>query len=77
VRLYDKMQEKNYGTRSLAEAADVSAAAVNFILNGRGDKPYYPGPDVRRKICKALGIKDALTIDEFAAAIEFYKARKS
>jgi transcriptional regulator with XRE-family HTH domain len=73
VKLYNMMQEKGYGTRSLAKEAGVSTATVNWLLNGKGGEPYYPGPDVRRRICKALGAKDAFSIDEFTAAIEHYK----
>lgn len=77
MKLYDKMQEKNHGTTSLAKEAGVSITAVNFILNGRGGKIYYAGPKVRRKICEVLGIKNPLVIDEFAVAIEHFKKQKA
>jgi transcriptional regulator with XRE-family HTH domain len=76
VKLYDIMQEKNYGVRALAREAGVSTATINWILNGKSGGPYFAGPNSRRKICKVLGVRDTASVDEFAAAVEYYKRER-
>lgn len=75
MKLYDKMQEKGFTIRALAKEAGIGPTTINYILNGRDGQPHYASATVRSKICKVLGVKEASSIDEFAAAIAYYQGK--
>jgi transcriptional regulator with XRE-family HTH domain len=75
MRLYDVMQEKGFTIRALAAEAGIAPTTIHYILNGRNGQPHYASPTIRRNICKVLGVKDASSIDEFAAAIQYYQGK--